>query len=42
MDYALFEQEMEKLMDFAQYIPVSDLLEKEDYYKTDTHWRQEK
>ncbi len=42
MDYALFEQEMARLMDFAQYIPVSDLLEKEDYYRTDTHWRQEK
>lgn len=42
MDYALFEQEMASLMDFARYIPVSDLLEKEDYYKTDTHWRQDK
>ena len=29
-------------MDFAQYISISELLEKDDYYKTDTHWRQEK
>lgn len=42
MDYALFEQKMAQLVDFAQYISISDLLEKEDYYKTDTHWRQEK
>ena len=42
MDYSLFEQEMERLTGFAQYIPISDLLEKEDYYRTDTHWRQEK
>ena len=28
--------------DFAQYIQISDLLELDDYYKTDTHWRQEK
>lgn len=42
MDYGVFEEKMAALMDFAQYIPVSDLLEKEDYYRTDTHWRQEK
>lgn len=42
IDYAEFERKMAKKADFAVYIPVSDLLEKEDYYKTDTHWRQEK
>lgn len=42
MDYAGFERRMAELADFAEYIPVSDLLEKEDYYKTDTHWRQER
>ncbi len=42
MDYAEFEKRMAELADFAEYIPISDLLEKDDYYKTDTHWRQER
>lgn len=42
MDYAEFESRMSGLTDFAQYIRISDLLERDDYYKTDTHWRQEK
>lgn len=42
MDYeALFSYMKEKIA-FAEYIDVSSLLELEDYYKTDTHWRQEK
>lgn len=42
MDYAAFERRMEEFADFAEYIPISDLLEREDYYRTDTHWRQER
>ncbi len=42
MDYKEFEQQMKQKMDFAQYISISELLEKDDYYKTDTHWRQER
>lgn len=42
MDYTLFEQMMRKKADFASYIGISDLLERDDFYKTDTHWRQEK
>lgn len=42
MDYREFEEQMKQKMDFAQYISISELLEKDDYYKTDTHWRQEK
>lgn len=42
MDYAAFENCMKQQMPFAQYIPISDLLELEDYYRTDPHWRQEK
>ncbi len=42
MDYREFEQQMKQKMDFAQYISISELLEKDDYYKTDTHWRQER
>lgn len=42
MDYGQFESMMAaKTNDFADYITISDLLELSDYYKTDTHWRQE-
>ena len=41
MDYDAFEKTMAKKMDFAEYIQISDLLDRNDYYKTDTHWRQE-
>lgn len=42
MDYADFEKQMAEKADFAEYIPISDLLARDDYYKTDTHWRQER
>lgn len=42
MDYEEFERQMAERADFAEYITISDLLERDDYYKTDTHWRQEK
>lgn len=42
MDYGDFEKKMAELADFAEYISISDLLERDDYYRTDTHWRQEK
>ena len=42
MDYEEFEKRIEELADFAEYIPISDLLERDDYYRTDTHWRQER
>lgn len=42
MDYADFENRMREDADFAEYISISDLLEKDDYYKTDPHWRQER
>lgn len=42
IDYTEFERQITEKATFASYIPISDLLEKEDYYKTDTHWRQEK
>lgn len=42
LDYpALFAQMQEKT-DFMQYIDISDLLTLDCYYRTDTHWRQEK
>lgn len=29
-------------MEFADYIDITDLLETDDYYRTDSHWRQER
>ena len=42
MDYEEFEEQMAAKADFAEYIRISDLLERDDYYRTDTHWRQER
>lgn len=42
MDYKKLFSMVEKGMDYAKYINISDCLTIEDYYKTDTHWRQEK
>ncbi len=42
MDYGDFEKQMESHADFAEYISIAGLLEKDDYYRTDTHWRQER
>lgn len=41
MDYDEFFAEMQENMEFAQYIDITDRLELADYYRTDTHWRQE-
>lgn len=42
MDYeALFAYMKEKLT-FAEYVDITSFLEPEDYYRTDTHWRQER
>jgi len=41
LDYDALEEYMKQGMDFATYIEISDLLSADDYYQTDTHWRQE-
>lgn len=41
LDYEAFTQYMKEGMDFAEYIEIADLLDADDYYDTDTHWRQE-
>jgi len=42
MDYeALYAQVKKETGDFADYIDISTLLDINDYYNTDTHWRQE-
>ena len=42
MDYQALFAAVEKGMDWAQFVDISGLLDVTDYYRTDTHWRQEK
>lgn len=41
MDYDQFIKEMLAEVDFANYINIKDSLTIENYYNSDTHWRQE-
>ena len=41
MDYQAMFRAVEEGMDWAQFVDISDLLTASDYYRTDTHWRQE-
>lgn len=42
MDYDAFIKKMRKGTDYMTYIDIMNDLSIEDYYKTDTHWRQER
>lgn len=42
MDYDALVQYMRERTDYMEYIDIMPLLEAEDYYRTDTHWRQER
>lgn len=41
LDYKGFIERMKEKTDYMKYIDVTDLLQLDDYYTTDTHWRQE-
>ncbi len=41
LNYDGFMKKMSQKLDFMEYIDVTDLLSLDDYYKTDTHWKQE-
>lgn len=41
LDYNDFIEKMKSKTDFMKYIDVTSLLSLDDYYKTDTHWKQE-
>ena len=41
LDYEGFEERMRLKLPFMKYIDVSNLLSADDYYRTDTHWKQE-
>ena len=42
MDYEKLFHVMRNHMNYADYIDITGTLDITDYYKTDTHWRQEK
>lgn len=41
VDYESFTNQLAQQMPYAQMIDLKDALTLEDYYRTDTHWRQE-
>ena len=42
MDYNTFFKKVKEKTDFMEYIDITGILTLQDYYKTDTHWRQER
>lgn len=42
VDYKELVSKMREKTEYMEYIDITDLLSLEDYYRTDTHWRQEK
>lgn len=42
MDYAAMFDIYRPVLSWAQYVEITDLLDTNDYYRTDTHWRQER
>lgn len=42
LDYEGFIERMRNRTEFMKYIDITSLLSLDDYYTTDTHWRQEK
>lgn len=42
MDYDTLVERMRNGMPYASYVNLLDCLSAEDYYRTDTHWRQER
>ncbi len=41
VDYAEMTEYLQEKNEYMSYIDISDILSIEDYYRTDTHWRQE-
>ena len=41
MEYETMFDAMESGMPWAEFVDITDTLSAEDYYRTDTHWRQE-
>lgn len=41
LDFAELESYMLKKTDYMQYLPIAEYLDAGDYYRSDSHWRQE-
>lgn len=41
MDYSVLEAKLREGLSWAAYVDITGSLELSDYYRTDTHWRQE-
>lgn len=41
IDYNVLIETIKSNCDFAEYIDISNMLSLEDYYRTDSHWKQE-
>ncbi len=41
LDYEGFEERMKAKVDYMEYIDIKPLLSLDDYYRTDSHWKQE-
>ncbi len=41
MDHEALFRQVEEEMDYATYVDITDCLQADSYYRTDTHWRQE-
>ena len=42
MDYGKLEQAFREALPWATHVELTDVLTADDYYRTDTHWRQER
>ena len=42
LDYDRFVSDMRQRVDYMTYIDITDTLSIDDYYRTDSHWRQER
>ena len=42
MDYTSFINKMKNKTEYMEYIDISNMLSSEDYFYTDSHWKQEK
>lgn len=42
MDYSRMEMLYRQATSWAEYVDLTELLSAQDYYRTDTHWRQER
>lgn len=42
MDYALLFDDLQESLPWAEFTDLTDCLTAQDYYRTDTHWRQER